>query len=170
MIYKKQALRLGTLLCILLLLLIPMMSSPVAAAFTFNVGVWTDNTSSGPTVGCGGTNPPGSYSSVDSTPRTATFTCTFDFTDSSGNTQTPSSRHYGEMEVFKRPSGPSQIKGTEVIYLDDGESYTTTLTITDTYTAGEIPVTWDIMVYVECKDIPSITTVMNTWYWDYTVY
>ena len=169
MLNKKKALRIGTLLCILLLLLIPLLSSPVAAAFTFDVGTaWTNNTPGGPTVGHNGPGE-GSYGSADSTPRTATFKCVFDFSDTSGNVQTPSSRHYGEIEVFKNPSGPRQTKTTGVIYLNDGGSYTVSFTITDTYTVGELPVTWDIMVYVECKDIPSDTRVMNTWNWDYTM-
>ena len=165
--------RIGTLLSILMLILIPLLSSPVAAAFTFDVSTaWTDNTSTGPTVGWTNTggNPPGVYGSADATPRNAVFTCDFSFKDTSGNTQTPSSRHYGEMEVFKNPQGPRQVTNTGNVWLNNGGSNTATLTITDTYTIGEVPVTWDIMLYVECEDYPTQTMAWNTYYWTYTVF
>ena len=52
MVNKKQALRIGTFLAVLMFLLIPLLSSPVAATFTFGLGnVWTNNTTTGPTAG-----------------------------------------------------------------------------------------------------------------------
>lgn len=147
------------------------MSSPVAAAFTFDVGTpYTNNLPTGPTVGWVGIFAPGgTITDPDGTPRSVSFTCTISFADNSGKPQTPVSRHYGEFEVFKNPSGPRQTRSTGNINLNNGGSWSVTYTITDTWILAEVPVTWDLMAYVECEDYPTQTTAWNTYYWTYMV-
>jgi hypothetical protein len=78
MINKKRALRLGTLLCLLLFLLIPLLSSPVAAAFTFNLGsVGTLNGPAGPTAW--GTIAGGNQ--LDNSPFNARFSVAYNYAD-----------------------------------------------------------------------------------------
>jgi hypothetical protein len=167
---RNLGFRIWVLFSIVLFVLIPLLSSPVAAAFTFDVSTaYTDNTSGGPTVWWSGTNNPGAYSSLHANPPSATFTCTFNFSDTSGNINIPSSSHYGELNVYQRNSGTFQGKDTGVIYLNNGQSTSVTLSISDTYNSNNRPIIWDISVYVYCEDIPTQTAVWNTWSWTYTV-
>jgi hypothetical protein len=172
---RKLRFRIWVLFSIVLFLLLPLLSSPVAAAFTFNVSTaWTNNTAAGPTVGWTNTggNPPGAYTSVHTNPASATFVCNFSFADTSGQPQTPCSRHYGELNVQKifPTIGPLLTANTGNVFLSNTGTFTTTLSIGDTYTPNPpMGVTWNISVYVECEDLPSSTMAWNTWYWNYTV-
>ena len=79
MVNRKQALRLGTFLAILMFLLVPLLSSPVAAAFTDNTNVTTDMTPAGPTIVINPTNNRVHF--YDGLAPTATFTLTYSFSD-----------------------------------------------------------------------------------------
>lgn len=171
---KKNALRIGTFLAILLFLLIPLLSQPVAAANTFDLSTaWTDNTPAGPTVWWAGANPPGAYTQARGPgAATVTFDCDFSFSDTSGNPNIPSSRHYGELNVQRvipGPPGPLLVASTGNVFLNNGQSTIITLSITDNYNPAWPTVTWDVWVYVECEDLPTGTMAWNTWYWTFTI-
>jgi hypothetical protein len=90
--------------------------------------------------------------------------------DNSGNIQTPSSRHYIELNVQKvyPTTGSVMNVNTGNVYLNNLGGTSGTLSITDTYSS--VPTVWDVWIYAECEDLPSTTTAWNTWYWQITVY
>jgi hypothetical protein len=101
---KKNMLRIGTILCILLFLLIPLLSLPVAAAHTVHLGsVWTDNLPACPTAG--GTIGGGVPAQItDTSPFNARYTVDYSYSDSKPG-GTLGSDHW--MEVVVSWTGPS---------------------------------------------------------------
>lgn len=164
---KKNFLRMGMFLAILMFLLIPLLSQPVAASF--DSICWAD-TMDGP----GGTpsvsiTPPGYYKPENTAPRIAYFYCEYTMTDISGNTATPSSAHYVELNVYNRNTQKFQAVSSGLINLNNNEDYSGVLCITDTYAAKPTITVWDVWCYAYCEDLPTQTAAWNTGYWTITV-
>ena len=100
---KKNILRIGTLISIVMFLLFPLMSTPVAAAHNVYLGsVTTDVFPSGSAAG--GTVASVSGSIVDVSPFNANYDVDYFYTDSVG---APGSDHWTKVNVnWVPPSGP----------------------------------------------------------------
>ena len=100
---KKNMLRIGTLMIIFMFLIVPLLSMPIAASFTQNVGtVWTNNTPGGPTAG-GTPNTPASPVG-DNSPYSIRLSVGYTYTDSDPNGA--GSNHWMVIWVRWRPGGP----------------------------------------------------------------
>jgi hypothetical protein len=149
-----------------MLVMIPLLASPVAAQVSFTVDVYTANTMLGPTVGLNGP-PQGAYVVTDDSSGSISFRCNYTMSDT---TISSNSRHYVELNVQKqRPSvGPVLGTNTGNVYLSAGQSISGTLVINDTYNPSVLTL-WNVWVYAECEDIPTGRMAWNTWYWSVTV-
>jgi len=78
---KKNMLRMGVIFSIIMFVLMPLISSSVTAAATINTTATTTNTGAGPTAVA---LVPGPWSFPDVGVRTATFVCSWSFSDSVG--------------------------------------------------------------------------------------
>ena len=155
MVNRKQTLRLGTFLAILMFLLVPLLSSPVAAAFTLNLGsVTTNNTPGGPTA-TGVISAPATI--FDTTPWNANFVVSYSYTDS--NPGGLGSIHWLTVSVTWQPGGTGPWSGPNVytqlaIFLPANWR-----TITGFYTTpwitgyGGKGTNFQVNVVVNCQDI-----------------
>ena len=157
---RKHALRIGTILCILVFLLIPLMSSPVAASFIEPLGgVWTVNSPAGPNAG-GNVGAPANIS--DNSPFNAKFSVEYIYKDN--NTGGSGSNHWTEIIVYYKPpntgwQGPVLCSQTPIFISAGGG------TRTGTYTTPWIPAMgssyggwgtiFELNVVVHCHDIAS---------------
>ncbi len=152
---NKPLLRIGTFIIILMFVLVPLLSSPVAAAFTQNLGsVWTINTTGGPTAG-GTVGAPPTIS--DSSPFNAQFVVEYSYTDS--NPGGSGSNHWTEIIVYYQPPGmgwrgPVTFTQAPPIFITAGGgtrigTYITTWLIG----YGGKGTNFDVYVVVNCQDI-----------------
>ena len=157
------------------MLVLIQMQSPVAAEADFDVSVAYAQVfypGSGPPfkvpqVWWAGANPPGSYRDTHSGGAVVHFKCSFVFRDTGGN----NSRHYGELNVQRvsPTTGPLLVKNTGNRYPNGGEIQID-LQIIVYYNVNDLPITWDVWVYIECELIVSpYTTDYDTFEWDYTM-
>lgn len=100
---KKNILRIGTLITLLMFLLIPLMSSPVAARTWVDIGggVMTNNTGAGPTAG--GTLIAPSGILTNSAPFDVAFNVSYAYQDSNGGGA--GSDHWMTVTVSWQPGG-----------------------------------------------------------------
>ena len=151
---KKNELRMGVIFSIAIFLLLPLLSSPVAAAATINTTATTTNTGAGPTAVA---SVPGPWSFPDVGVRTATFVCTFSFSDSVGGS---GSLHQANLTVHKTSANPPVAPITAFAAPPPGWPLSLAIAsgsfqIVDGYTWAEVPVTWSITLTVTCLDIAS---------------
>ena len=144
---KKNKLRMGVIISIAMFLLMSLLSSPVTAAATINTTATTTNTGAGPTAVA---SVPGPWSFPDVGVRTATFVCTFSFSDSVGGS---GSLHQANLTVHKTTANPPVLPppGWPLSLAIASGSFQ----IVDGYTWAEVPVTWSITLTVTCLDIAS---------------
>ena len=162
---KKNMLRIGTFLAILMFLLIPALSLHVSAAFIQPHGTAsTDNTTTGPTAT--GSTPTGG-DITDSTPYDAQFSLDYTYKDSkpagSGGT---GSTHWMVVHIWYQRGGIGQY-----IYAPSSQSPVNIAagggTISNTYTTNKITgyggsgTQFDVIVEVYCKD--TATSVTDKW-------
>ena len=167
---SKVRFRIVSLGLIAMFLIIPLLSSPVAAAFTSFSSADTNCAPTGPTALATVPSSPGTF--LDSTPRTATFQCSYSFRDTMNNGRTPSSDHWATITVQKTstiPWGSPQTSSTGTISLNNGQTQTGTLVITDTWTLVQVPVTWHVVVHVYCKDRVSGVSAIDVKSYDVNV-
>ena len=120
---RKNVLRIGTFISIAMFLLIPLLSSPVAAGFTSESIGTSENTGDGPEVSV--TLPEGPFPKVypDDAPRTATFEFEYYFIDSS-ESGGYGSDHYAILYIEKtHPEADSWTLNTGIIHRDPGFDY-----------------------------------------------
>lgn len=160
---KKNMLRIGTLILIGMFLLLPLMSSPVAASFTTYSSIATNNPTppAWPTVAI--TVPANrGYTNVGGM---ATFQLNYSFTDSNGGGL--GSNHRATLIVTRTPgpNPPGSPATTGWVFVaaggGGGGPITGTLTITDTW-APPSSVTWDIEVIGTCTDIQTTNSQTDT--------
>ena len=155
-INKKYALRIGTILCILLFLLIPLLSSQVAAPTTYSIAN-TDNLSSGPTVWIEVPDDPVIWE--DEAPRTVTFICDVIFTDTKGG---QGSNHWARLTVTKiDPEGEPQDDYTGIIPVIGTTNRPPDLSVTDTWEEGQSTY-WIVYIEVSCTDIATSTNAYDS--------
>jgi len=146
---RKNILRISAFLTILMFLLIPLLSSPVAAAFFYNSTAVTNVTSSGYTADA---DCPPPYTFQHSGNPTATFTCDYTFTDS--DSSGPGSRHRATITVVGpgTPTGGA-VGSTGWVVLNPGAGTSTgTISVGPfTYTAPPPSVTWTVEVVADCQ-------------------
>lgn len=162
---KKNVLRIGTFLAVLMFFLIPLLSSPVAAAFTFNLGsVSTFNGPAGPTAW--GTIVGGNQ--LDNTPFNARFSVAYNYADA--NPGTGSNHQVVLIVSWVRPNGmpgggPFTYTQTWVFLPPGGSTSGTFFTGWINY-AGKGCV-FTVNVAVTCVDISSTNSM--TWSTSVTV-
>jgi hypothetical protein len=153
---KKNMLRIGTLITILMFLLIPLMSSPVAAGFTSPSTGETEN-SDGAAVEASITSiPDGPYPIryYDNAPRTATFTFTIVFVDSSTSGQ--GSLHYAVLYVERlTPEMGPLVDETGLVPLTPGQSTVPPiiLSVNDNWNENDEKL-WHVYVQIGCRKLP----------------
>ena len=148
------------MITLLMFLLMPLLSSPVIAAASVNTTATTTNTGAGPTAI---SFVPGPWSFPDVGVRTATFVCTYDFSDTLGNPA--GSNHQATLYVQKTstsPPGPVLPASSPLWWLS-AASVSGSFQLSDNYTFFEVPVTWTIFLNVTCTDLFTSTSAsMNT--------
>jgi hypothetical protein len=158
---RKLGFRIWVLFSIVLSLLIPLLSSPVAAAFTKPHGTAsTDNTPSGPTAT--GSTPSGGDIS-DSAPWTAKFSIDWTYKDT--NTSGSGSTHWMVISVDWQPGGTGPYMGptrftqnVTTIGANGGTRTGTFTTIPGIQNYGGIGTNFEVIVEVYCKDTASGVT------------
>jgi hypothetical protein len=170
---KKMKFRIGVLCLIALFILLPYLSSPVAATVIFqNIGAISDNTPGGPTVAYvsgGSYKSPGSYNVNDDTSGVITFNCDCFQKDSNSGGQ--GSVHYMELNVQQIIPSPGSLLTTYIYReLNPGQTaspYPTILSITTTYSSiGDV---FSVYVYAEVTDNATQNSAWNTYYWTVTI-
>jgi hypothetical protein len=154
---SKVRFRIGAMCLIALFLLIPLLSSPVAAAFIDNTNVTTNNPATGaPTVVI---NPTTArvYIHASGTPTTASFTLTYSFTDSKPGGS--GSNHYADITVTP-PGVPAGFASVGPMFVPAGTGPITGILLVGplNYGAPPPPTTWTVTVTAFCTDIASTTT------------
>jgi hypothetical protein len=181
---KKMKFRIGVLCLIAMFMLIPLLSSPVAATLHFdNIGVRSNNSQyGGPLVVVvgGQYDPEGSYGRSCDGSGWITFTCDCYQIDNKPAPAGQGSVHYMELNVQKIEPNPVGSLMTTYMYreLNPGQQaspYPTQLQITCNYTirtSSSIP-TWHekfaVYVYAEVTDNATQNSAWNTFYWDVTI-
>lgn len=155
MISKKRTIRFVTFFSILLFLLMPLLSSPVAAGFTLESECSSENLEDGPVVEA---NLPsgGPFPKVypDVAPRTAIFELTYVFVDST--TEGEGSEHYAILYVQRLlPTGEPFVKNTGHVPQLPGTSSSPpkTLQIKDDWIEDE-DYYWHVYVTMGCRQLP----------------
>ena len=148
---RKNVLRIGTFISIAMFLLIPLLSSPVAAGFTLESECSSENLEDGPVVSAN--LPPGSFPRVypDDAPRTAIFELTYVFVDST--TEGAGSEHYAILYVQRvLPEGEPLVKNTGHVPQFPGTSSSPpqTLQIKDDWIEDE-DCYWHVHVTIACR-------------------
>ena len=144
---KKNILRIGTLITILMFLLIPLLSTQVAATFTYFCQASTDNKTTGPTCQ---TICPGPWDFVHGPGDTplAIFCVNITFLDS--NPTGSGSNHMVDITVTP-PGAPLGYNTTTYVFLNPGQGpITTKLYVNLTYSP---PTSWDVLVEAWCFDV-----------------
>jgi len=142
---KKQALRIGTFLAILMFLLVPLLSQPVAAAFHYYSEGATNNTPSGPTATayC-----PPPYSFIHESEAIAVFEVWYHFKDT--HYEGSGSWHQARIRATLLPSGTPKWGDSTNIFLEPGEElFGHAATDEISYTA---PASWKVDVFIDCYD------------------
>ena len=161
MIKKYNKIKLSVILIITTLILIPLLSSPVSAAITWNIGnTWTNNSPAGPTAG-GVLIGAGSARADPATPppnSIVTFTCTYSFVDT--NPGGIGSFHQATMTVTP-PGPPAGVVSTGVIFrLPGGGPVVGTLSVGPlTNPKGTV---YTITVQTTCTDVSTGAFVVWT--------
>jgi hypothetical protein len=177
----KVRFRIVVLCLIALFVLLPLLSSPVAATIQCNrIGVISDNAPGGPYVAALGPSIsydlPGSYPAYDDNSGVITFTCDCYQIDTNPGGQ--GSVHYMELNVQKINPRPFGSLLTTSIYraLNPGQTaspYPTQLQITTNYTVLNPPPAFQEVfvayVYAEVTDNQTQTSAYNTFYWYFTI-
>jgi hypothetical protein len=172
---RKLGFRIWVLFSVALFLLIPLLSSPVAATVNFdNMGVRTNNSANFPLVAVLGPptysyDLPGNYSDSDDGSGSVKFAvdCYIEDNKPLGN----GSDHYVELNVQRVSPSIGQLlqTSTGIITLaanSRNNPYPQTIQITTTYTKGD---TFCAYIYAECEDLQTSQKAWYTWYWNYTV-
>jgi hypothetical protein len=159
---RKLGFRIWVLFSVALFLLIPLLSSPVAA-FTQNLGsATTNNTPAGPTAS-GTISAPATIS--DNSPFNARFQVDYSYTDSLPGGA--GSNHWIQIIGSYQPNGsvnwwPFSFTQNPSIFISQNGG-----TVTGTYTTGWITgyggkgTNFQLYVYVNCQDVA--TTQTQTW-------
>ena len=147
---KKLSIRLGAIISTAIFFLVPLLSSPVAAAGTgtYNCFADTDNTPGGPTAQAA-CPPPYTISGLGA--NMATFTCTYTFIDS--NSAGTGSNHRATLTVS--PPGPAtgQASTGWVFIVANGGTVSGTISVGPlAYTP---PTSWSVTLEVWCWDLAS---------------
>ena len=154
----KKILRIGTLILIVMFLLLPLMSSPVAAQLSLNLGsVWTNNLPlpTGPTAGGTITTPVSPVGDI--APFNIQFSVGYTYTDS--NPSGTGSNHQLSIGVSWQPGGTGPWSGPNIytqnmIFVAAGQA-----PVSGTYTTpwlngyGGIGTNFNVIVTVTCQDI-----------------
>ena len=162
MVNRKQALRLGTFLAILMFLLVPLLSSPVAAAFTDNTNVTTDMTPAGPTIVINPTNNRVHF--YDGLAPTATFTLTYSFSDTDPTGL--GSWHTATITVTP-PGAPTGFASTGALFCPPGVSppavWTGVLSVGPlTHPVPPGPTVWTVTIFVSVLDVANNNLVTSS--------
>ena len=156
---RKNVLKMVVFISIAMFVLIPLLSSPVAARANWGSGCSTDNSMLGPTAQLWWDD----TTIIDSSgaPYNYRFTMEYYFTDTSFNTQTPSSAHYASITVTPA-GGSTNTQTTNIVYLNKGQSTSGTLIATGFY-SGPPPSSFTVELTVWCRDIPSQQVATQGW-------
>ena len=153
MITKKCTIRIVTFFSILLFLLMSLLSSPVAAAFTENTTCDSENKEDGPVVSV--TIPPGPYpiEHPDQPIRTATFNLHYTFVDDYDNGY--GSEHYAILYIEQELPDPDQfVQNTLIQYLNPGEAWLTKTLTQNVPWSQYDECLWHVHVSVGCRQYP----------------
>lgn len=145
MIKKKHGLRIATFFSILMLLLIPLLSQPVAADVCFDVGsMWA--TTPGPSAGGDAID----NEADDDESGKVKFSVAYSFNDEgslSGSIYTAS------MTIYKQVTGfPSKTVSVQENLEPNEGPIEGRLNLEDTYTQAELPVTWKVDILITVWD------------------
>ena len=153
---KKNELRMGVIFSIAMFLLLPLLSSPVAAAFTENLGlVTTGNTGGGGPTATGSITSPGTV--PDSAPFNANIAVEYDYNDN--DAAGSGSNHWMVIVVKWQPvgtgpwSGPNTYTQTKIYIAANGGQRTGTYTTTTITGYGGTWTVFDVNVTVYCDDL-----------------
>lgn len=166
----KKLLRIGTLILIVVFLLLPLMSSPVAAAHTVLLGnVTTDNLPPGPAAG-GTVNGgiPGTI--VDTSPFDARYTVDWSYNDMSGGTS--GSDHWIKVIVsWNGPGGSGSATRTQPKFFiaANGGRFTGTYTTPWIFGYGGKGTTFTVTFEVHCDNL-DVPGDIASWYSTTIVY
>ena len=146
---KRKIIRIGTLICLLLFLLIPLLSSPVAAAFSVTARADTDNTTAGPAAWI--TLPGGPYPIIfpDVGQTVGNFYLEYYFNDNNGPGS--GSWHRATMNITRNPGPNPGSTSTGWVFLGPGGSASGTLSIVDNYNFGTTYI-WTVNLAADCWD------------------
>ena len=172
---KRKIIKLSSLICILLFLLIPLMSSPVAASFNYGLGnVWTVNwpppPGAGPTAGGTITGPFGG-TLFDTSPFNAQFNVLYNYTDAyPAGSGGMGSNHWMSITVSYQPGGtgpwvgPLTFTQTTIVLGPMGTAsgtFTTPMIPANGLSYGGKSTNFQVTVVVNCQDIATTSTF--TW-------
>jgi hypothetical protein len=165
---RKLGFRIWVLFSIVLFLLIPLLSSPVAA-INYCTGM-SVTTTCGPTaspITITVTNPTTTTFNNDGS-LTINITCDVTFQDLFTTTRIPSSDHDSTLSAsVKTGSGNSPSDATGTVTLNDGEIYYDTLTID--LIATSLPTTWNVILDTWVVDKQSSDRLQITKNWEITL-
>ena len=145
-------------------LLVPLLSSPVAASFNWGLGnVWTNNTPAGPTAG--GTIAGPGATLFDTAPFNAQFNVDYSYTDTQSGPR--GSDHWVIIIVWWQPAGAGPWSGPNTytqgrITLTPGTSASGTFTTGTIVGYGGKGTNFVVTVTVNCQDLNTMTTASWT--------
>ena len=163
---KRHTIRLATILSIIMLILIPFLSSPVAATNTFNVGTITTNDGGDPKVEYDSAYlAPGIYGVMDDESGQMMVYCYATMID-----EYYGSTHLVELNMQKLipDIDPLQSKTTNLVRVPTDTTIYRTLWLGDSYTVDEYTV-WRVTVYAWCQCLTTMDTAYDTWTWYFSV-
>jgi hypothetical protein len=158
---SKVRFRIGAICLIALFLLLPLLSSTVAAAFIDTSTSSTNNTPIGPTAAVTPTGA-GPFGYPDVGAGTATFNCNWNFVDT--KPLGIGSDNMATLTVTYQTGARTSVN-TGIIRLAPGGSMSGTLTIVMGYPPGPPTDTWTVKVDALCIDLQTsaIATATNTY-------
>jgi len=170
MIRKKHGLRIATFVPILLLILLPLLSSPVAATVTFDTWAITNINIGGTPDAMVGKTTVSTNFITGSNWEVINVTCNISGTDQSGNEESPSSRHCVKLDVQQIDPEilPNQSAYYE-IYLDDSQDYgPLDIWVCDVYEI-EDEIKLSVTVEAYCINLDTEEEDYQEEYWEITI-
>jgi hypothetical protein len=166
---RKIGIRSVLFLSILMVILIPLLSSPVAAiVYLDKIGVSTDNSAGGPQVIVATVSPhlpPGTYTLTCDGSGTFTVKCDCYCIDRNG--AGTGSDHFIEVNIYRFSTGKlyTSTYSTTLNPNTQISPYPTQITCSAPYSTGSPTEQFSVYVYAYVEDLQTTNAAWNTWYW-----
>ena len=160
----KRKLRVVSLCLITLLMVIPLLSQPVAAITSMKAGVVETNASSTPPSVTITPNPTDPYFADDDEDHIIVFEFDYNFTD---DTWLPAgSNHVATISVWYTDVVPWDFVGTDTtgtVFLNvNNNEEEGTLEVTESYDPGTLPRTYSVIISASCQELTTNTSTSST--------